>query len=272
MSSITFISSRGKSLKETMLQLYQYRDLLYVLAWRDVKVQYAQTLFGMIWALGNPLLSLFVLTFVFGTVAKADVGGVPHALYTLAGLCGWTYFATIFGQAGNSMIGAQSMIKKLYFPRLIIPLSKALVALIDFVILIFCFGVLLLWYDYPISDNIVFFPLFTLLIILAGLAGGIWISALTVRYRDFQHVSPLLVRIGMFATPIAYSASAVPEKYQFFFYLNPLAGVVEGMKWSLLGTAELSSLSWLSFGLVLVLFVLGVIYFIRTERKMADIL
>jgi lipopolysaccharide transport system permease protein len=266
------ISAKRKSLRKVPAEIFKYRHLLYTLAWRDVKVQYAQTFFGVMWALVNPLITLFVLTFVFGTVAKTDVDGVPHALYTLAGMCGWTYFSAVFSQAGNSIVGAQSMVKKVYFPRLIIPLSKALTALIDFAILLLSFIVLAFIYEYPLSSNLWCLPFFIFMVILSGLAGGVWMSALTIRYRDIHHIAPLLVRLGLFITPIAYSAASVPEKYQVIYYLNPMAGVVEGMKWCLLGSDTLPSPVWLSLASVIVLICTGAFYFSRIESKIADLL
>lgn len=253
-------------------ELVRYRELLWTLTYRDFRVKYAQTVLGFVWAFMNPFFTLIVLTFVFGTVAKVNTGEVPHIIYTLAGLCGWTYFAKVFEQAGSSIIGAQNMVKKIYFPRIIIPTSKALTALIDFFIVLAILAILMVVYQFPPSNNIVYFPLFLIIAITSGLAAGIWMSALTIRFRDFQHITPLLVRVGMYATPIAYPASAVPEKYQMLFYLNPMAGVVEGMRWSIIGGEPPHAYAYISFALIFLLFFAGLIYFSKVEKVMADIL
>jgi lipopolysaccharide transport system permease protein len=174
-------------------------------------------------------------------------------------------------QAGNSIISAQGMIQKIYFPRLIIPLSKAVVGFVDFAIsFAFVLG-LAVWFGVPLSANIVFLPVFVLLTILAALGVGIWLSALTIRYRDFQHIVPFLVQIGLYATPIAYPTSLIPERFQLLVHLNPMTGVVEGFRWSMLGTPAPHPYAYLSFGLAVVLFLTGLLYFRKVERVMADI-
>ncbi len=258
-------------------ELYAYRELFWTLTYRDIRVRYAQTAIGIIWAILNPLFTLLVLAFVFGVVAKvtvttADGQPIPHLLYTVAGMAGWTYFASLLSEAGTSIIGAQGMVKKIYFPRLVIPMSKAFTAFIDFFIVLVFLIILMFYYGFVPTWNIIYFPFFFFIAVLSGLAGGIWMSALTIRFRDFLHVTPLLLRIGMYATPIAYPASAVPEQYKIFFYLNPMAGVVEGMRWSLLGGTPIDGYSYISFGVIFVLFILGMLYFSKVERVMADIL
>ncbi|MFK7936378.1 MAG: ABC transporter permease [Saprospiraceae bacterium] len=253
-------------------ELWQYRELLWTLAYRDFRIRYAQTFIGIAWGVINPLLTLLILSFVFGVVAQVPTNGTPHLVYTLTGLCAWTYFAQVVGEAGTSIVGAQDMVQKIYFPRLIIPLSKAVTALIDLVIVLGLLAILLVIYQIPLTPKIIWLPLFILLAILCGLAGGIWLSALTIRFRDFRFITPLLLRLGMFATPIAYPTSAVPESYQFLFYLNPMAGVVDGFRWSILGGTPPHDWAWLSFSLLFLLFVTGLIYFNSVEREIADII
>lgn len=253
-------------------EIYRYRELLWTLTYRDFRVKYAQTILGFVWAFINPIFTLVILSFVFGTVAKVDTGNVPHVIYTISGMCGWTYFSKVFEQAGNSIIGAQNMVKKIYFPRIIIPASKAITALIDFGIVLLCLAILMIFYKIPPASTIIYFPIFLLIAIVSGLTAGIWMSALTIRFRDFQHITPMLIRVGMYATPIAYPASSVPEKYQMFFYLNPMAGVVEGMRWSILGGTPPDLYAYISFGLILILFFAGLFYFSKVEKVMADIL
>ncbi len=273
----TIIEPKKDKYRVDFKELYAYRELLFTLAYRDFKVKYAQTLIGFLWAVINPLFTLAILAFVFGTVAKVqDQPGsaiqAPYLIYTIAGMCGWQYFATVLADAGNSIIGAQQMVKKIYFPRLVIPMSKAITAFIDFAMVILIMIALMVYYQYVPSSNIIYFPFFFLVAVLSGLAGGLWMSALTIRFRDFQHITPMLLRLGMYATPIAYPASAVPDKYLWLFYLNPMAGVVEGMRWCIIGGEPLSSYIYLSFAGIFLLFILGIFYFKSVERVMADIL
>jgi lipopolysaccharide transport system permease protein len=270
--SKTIIERSKNPFKIDFRELYRFRELLWILAYRDFRVKYAQTFIGFLWAFINPILTLLILTFVFGVIAKVDTGETPHILYTLAGLAGWTYFSSLFAEAGNSIIGAQQMVQKIYFPRLIIPLSKALNGLIDFGITLLCMFGLMVIYQFPPTASIVFMPFFVIIAIISGLTGGIWMSALTVRYRDFQFITPFLLRLGMYATPIAFPTSAVPEQYRLLFYLNPMAGVVEGMRWSIIGGEPPHPYAYISFGIIIVLFFLGVLYFHKVEKVMADIL
>jgi len=266
------ISANGQPLISKVKEILEYRELLWMLAWRDFRVKYAQSFLGFAWAFINPIATLVILTFVFGTVAKVNTGEIPHAIYTLAGLCGWTFFASLASDAGRSMLSAQAMIKKIYFPRLIIPLSKVFTSLIDFIIVLLCMALMMIYYQFVPSENILWLPLFIFIAILAGIAMGIWISALTIRFRDFQYVMPLILRLGMYATPIAFPASEVPEKYKLLFFLNPLAGVVEGMKWSLLGASPFPTYIWLSGVILIIVFILGIIYFQHMERVISDII
>lgn len=272
------IEPRRSLLQMDWQELYAYRELLFTLTYRDLRVRYAQTAIGVLWAVLNPLFTLLILAFVFGVVARVDTGTtadgtpIPSLLFTCAGMAGWTYFATLLADAGSSIIGAQGMVKKIYFPRLIIPLSKALTSFIDFAIVLIFMAIMMLYFGIAPTANIVYFPFFFLMAVLSGLTGGIWMSALTIRFRDFQHITPLMLRLGMYATPIAYPMSAVPEQYQILFYCNPMAGVVEGMRFSLLGGAPISPYSYISFAVIAVLFVFGLLYFKKVERVMADIL
>ena len=268
----TIIDANSKSILPDFGEIYRYRQLLFSLAWRDIRVKYAQTYIGLIWAFINPILNLAVLSFVFGTVVKVDTGEVPHLLFTIAGLSAWTYFATLLNDAGSSIIGAQSMIKKIYFPRIVIPLSKALSGLVDFVVTLFCLIVLMFYYGFVPGPNVIWLPLFILLALISGLAGGILASALSVRYRDFSFVIPMIARLGLYATPVAYQASAVPESYKTIFYLNPMVGIVDGFRWSLFGTAAPDPLMFYSIGIIFILFIIAIVYFHRVEDVMADIL
>jgi lipopolysaccharide transport system permease protein len=265
------IDPRERSIWFNGKELFAYRDLFLILAYRDLRVRYAQTFLGVLWAVLQPLCTLLIFSLVFGRAMQVNTGGVPYPVFAMCGMCAWSYFAFVMSQAGNSIIGAQGMIQKIYFPRLIIPLSKAVVGFVDFVIsFIFVLG-LAAWFGVVPSGNIVFLPLFILLTIITALSVGIWLSALTIRYRDFQHIVPFLVQIGLYATPIAYPNSLIPERFQLLVHLNPMAGVVEGFRWSILGGQAPHPYAYLSFGLALVLLLTGLLYFRKVERIMADI-
>lgn len=256
-------------------ELFSYRDLFFILAYRDLRIRYAQTFLGVTWALLQPLITLVIFTLVFGRFVKVDTGGVPYPAFALCGMVAWTYFSFVMSQSGTSILTSQEMVKKIYFPRLVIPLSKAVVGLVDFAIAFILLIGLLLFYQLPISSNIVLLPFFILLTIMSSLAVGIWLSALTVRFRDFQHVTPFLVQLGLYATPIAYPGDVVISNLSdagvFLFYMNPMAGIVEGFRWSILGLGTLHAVSFISFGMVIILFVSGLFYFRKVESVMADI-
>ncbi|HEY9489129.1 MAG TPA: ABC transporter permease [Chryseosolibacter sp.] len=269
------VDANKSSFSLNLKELFSYRDLFLILAYRDLRVRYAQTFLGLTWAIVQPLITLVIFTLVFGRFVKVDTGGVPYPLFALCGMVAWTYFSFVMNQSGNSIIGAQEMVKKIYFPRLVIPLSKAVVGLVDFLIAFLLLVLLLIYYRVPVSSNIVMLPVFVLLTILSALAIGIWLSALSIRFRDFQHVTPFLVQIGLYATPIAYPGEVVigtlSDFGAFLFYLNPMAGIVEGFRWSILGHGALNSVSYISFGMVVILFVTSLFYFRKVERIMADI-
>ena len=267
----TIIDANKKVWHLGLRELVQYRDLFYTLAWRDLRVRYAQTALGLVWAFVQPLATLLIFTLIFGRAIKVETGDIPYPVFALSGMLSWSYFSYVMGQSGNSIIGAQEMVKKVYFPRLVIPLSKSVTGFVDFFVALIFLIVMMVIYQVGISWNIVYLPIYFLLNVMAALGVGIWLSALTIRYRDFQHVVPFMVQLGMYATPVAYPSSMVPEKYQWIYHLNPMAGVVEGYRWAILGVGNISDWAWLSFGLIIVLFITGLIYFKRVERVMADL-
>ena len=267
----TLISSSRPWWKIDLKELLDYRDLFLVLTYKDIRVRYAQTFLGLAWVIVQPVVTLIIFTLIFGKAIQVDTGGVPYPIFALAGMSAWNYFAFVMSQSGGSIIGAQDMVKKIYFPRLVLPLSKALVGLVDFVVALVLLAVLMVYYRQPMGDNFGYVFVFILLNLFCSLAVGIWLSALTIRFRDFQHVVPFMVQIGLYATPIAYPSSMIPDKWQLLYHLNPMAGIVEGMRWSLLGAGELNAYNFLSFIVTFVLFLTGVFYFHRTERIIADI-
>ncbi len=267
------ISSNSPTKFSTIVtDLWNYKDLIAILAWRDYKVRYAQTFLGFVWAFIQPLATLLIFTLIFSRVAKVDTGSTPYPLFAQSGMLAWTYFAFLISQAGNSIVGAQAMVKKIYFPRLVIPISKAIVGLIDFMISLVILIVIGVYYQFVPSANILYLPLFILLLIIGGLGVGIWVSALTVRFRDFTHLLPFMVQIGMYASPVAYAANMVPEKYQWLYALNPMVGVIEGVRWSIIGGEAPGQLIFFSIGVMLLLFLTSLWYFKKVERVMADLI
>lgn len=265
------IDANQKSFGLHTEELWHFRDLFFILAYRDLRVRYAQTFLGLLWAVLQPLCTVTIFVLVFGKGMRIDVGNVPYPLFALSGMCAWTYFAFVMNQAGNSIISSQGMIQKIYFPRLIIPLSKAVVGLVDFAITLLFVVVLMIYYRFVPPASIVFLPIFAILTVLAALGVGIWLSALTIRYRDFQHIIPFMVQFGLYATPVAYPASLIPEQYQLLYHLNPMAGVVEGFHWSLTGGEAINQYAYISYILIIILFISGLFYFRKVEQVMADI-
>lgn len=265
---ITAKGRRGLGLKE----LFRYKDLFFILAYRDFRVRYAQTALGLIWAILQPIATVAIFSIVFGRLLSVQIpDGMTYRVYALSGMVGWTYFAFVLTQSGQSLISSQDMIKKIYFPRIIIPVSKAVVGFVDLFITMLLLIALMLFDGVTPSWNIVWLPAFILVIIITSLGVGIWMSALTIRFRDFQHIVPFMVQIGLYATPVAYPASMIAEKYHWLYYMNPMAGVVEGFRWCILGTDPPTSIAYLSFGMAALIFVTGVFYFKRMEKIMADL-
>ena len=267
------IDASQSSIIPDFKELYRYKDLFITLTWRDFRVRYAQTTIGMLWALLQPVVTLLILSLVFGKFVGVKTE-VPYLLFAMTGMTIWTYFSYVMTNSGASIIASQGMIKKIYFPRLIIPLSKAAVGLIDLGISLLIMIFLMFYYGIVPSSNVWLAPVFLLFGMLAALAVGIWLSALTVRYRDFQHVVPFMVQIGLYITPIAYPADfamqQLPKWAATVYYLNPIAGVVQGFRWSIFGGEAPGSLMYVSFAMIIVLFVSGLFYFRKVEDDMAD--
>jgi lipopolysaccharide transport system permease protein len=253
-------------------KLWQYRELLLAFALKDFKILYVQTYLGYAWAVVNPLLTVLILTFVFGTVGHVNTGATPYILFTLSGMIGWNFIANVANEISRSMLNAREIITKVYFPRVILPLSKVLSGLVELVISLVCLFVVMGIYRYPLSAHFVYFPLFLLLVIATSFMVGLWVCALSVLYRDFLFVVPFILRLGIFLTPVAYPMSAIPAKYHWVLALNPLSGAIEGLRWSLLGNDDLPNYVGLSIGISAVLFVLSLFYFRKIEHHIADLL
>lgn len=267
------IDADKKSIVPNIKELVRYRDLFLTLSWRDFKVRYAQTTIGLLWALLQPIVTIAIMSIVFGRFVGVETP-VPHLLYTVSGMAIWTYFSYVLSNSGNSIISAQGMVKKIYFPRLIIPLSKAVVGLIDLAIVIFILVFLMIYYGVAPTVNVWLAPVFIFVAMLFSLGAGIWLSALTVRFRDFQHVLPFIVQIGMYVTPIAYPAEfavqSLPDWAVTIYFLNPMAGIIQGFRWALFGGMAPDMYFWISIAMVLVLFVSSLFYFRKVEAEMAD--
>ena len=268
----TIIQS-NKNLALNVKELLQYKDLFYTLSWREFRVRYAQTFLGFAWAFLQPIATLIIFFFIFGKVIKVDTGNIPYPVFALTGLTAWTYFSFVVSNAGRSIINESNMIKKIYFPRLVIPLSKALVGLIDFVISFILLIIAMIYFKVPVITNIVWIPFFLLLIMLVSVGVGIWVSALSIRFRDVQHIIPFFIQIGLYATPVAYSTIMIPAKYQLAYYLfNPLAGVIEGFRWCMIGGEINANYLLYSVLIILIIFISSIFYFRKVEKIMADIL
>ncbi|MBL3654975.1 ABC transporter permease [Fulvivirga sediminis] len=269
------VDANKKGLRLNLKELFQYKDLFLILAYRDLRVRYAQTALGLVWVFIQPLATLLIFIMVFGRAIKVDTGDVPYPLFAISGMAAWSYFAFVLAQAGDSIISAQEMVKKIYFPRLVIPLSKAVVGLVDFSIGLFLVLILMIIYGFTPSINIIYFPLFLIMAMISALAVGIWMSALTIRYRDFKHVVPFLVQFGLYATPVGYPSSLVmnnlPDWANILYYANPMVGVIEGFRWTLLGQQPPSAYSLISFSIIIILFISSLFYFKKVERIMADV-
>ncbi len=254
-------------------ELYHYRELLWMLAYRDYRVRYANTFLGFGWAIIQPLLTLIIFILVFNKAAKVETGEIPYPVFAMTGMWAWSYFSYVLTQAGQSVIGAQSLITKVYFPRIIIPVSKSIVGFIDFMVSLVMLTVLMIYYHTAPSSHFAAIFLFIIGVILFSNAAGIWFSAMTIRFRDLSYVIPFLTQIGMYVSPVAYPSTLIPEQYKPYYYLNPMAAIIDGVRWSLLGS-PLPDVQYLVYSgvITLVLLISGMYYFRRVERVMADII
>src|SRR5262245_16528689 len=265
-----FGAGRGTGLR--LGELWAYRELLYFLVWRDIKVRYKQTLLGAVWVILQPLLTMIVFTLFFGNLAQVPSDGIPYPLFSFAGLVPWTLFAYSLTESSGSLVTNQNLITKVYFPRLIIPLASVLAGLVDFAISFAVLLLLMLYYGVVPQAAALTVPLFVVFAVVAALSIGIWLSALNVEFRDVRYTIPFLTQFWMFITPLAYASSLVPARWRLVYGLNPMAGVVEGFRWALLGkTSAPSVLLAASGAAVILLLVGGTYYFRRMERTFADV-
>lgn len=255
--------------------LWRYRELFVVLAWRDVAVRYKQTVIGLAWALIQPLATMLVFSTIFGKVAKLPTeGSAPYTLMVYAGLLPWQLFSTSLTGAAGSLIGNANLISKVYFPRLIVPTASVVVAFIDFLVGFAILLALMLWYQFLPSWQILTLPLFIVMAFLASLGPGLWITALNVKYRDFRYIIPFLVQFGLFVSPVGFSSSVIPDAWKTLYYLNPMVGVIDGFRWAILGgESELNPMGFsLSCGIICFFLWLGIRQFRKMERSFADLI
>src|SRR5574341_1245448 len=269
-SEVTIQPTRGW-VQLRLGEVWEYRDLLYFLVWRDLKVRYKQTLLGIVWVVLQPLLTMSIFTIFFGYLAKLPSDGIPYPVFVFCALLPWHLFAHALVESGNSLIANQQLIKKVYFPRLVIPISSVITGLVDFGIAFIVLLGMMLFYGIAPTAAVLTLPLFILLAMGTALSVSLWLSALNVQYRDVRHAVPFLMQFWLFATPIAYTSSLVPERFSVLYGLNPMVGVVEGFRWALLGKGIVGPMVFVSTLVVILLLFGGLIYFRRMERTFADL-
>jgi homopolymeric O-antigen transport system permease protein len=253
-------------------ELWDYRELLYFLIWRDVKVRYKQTALGAAWAVIQPFFMMVVFSLFFGRLAKMPSDGIPYPVFTFCALLPWQLFAHALSESSNSLVANERLITKVYFPRLVVPIAAVLGGLVDFAIAFVILLLLMLYYGIVPTWATVTLPVFILLAIMTAMGVGLWLSALNVQYRDVRYTINFLIQFWLFATPVAYPSSLVPERWRALYGLNPMAGVVEGFRWALLGkTDPPGALLWVSVSVVILILVGGLYYFRRMEQQFADV-
>lgn len=252
-------------------ELWNYRELITTFTMRDIKLRYKQTGLGIAWAVLQPVLTMLIFSIIFGRLANLPSDGIPYPLFVLAALLPWTLFAEGLTRSTTSMVANSNIMTKVYFPRMIMPLSGIMSPVIDFAICFVILIAMMIYYSFVPTINIVFLPFFFLLALATSLGVGLWLSALNVKYRDFQYTIPFLLQIWMFASPVVYASSLIPESLRMWYGLNPMAGVIDGFRWALLGSGAPSAMVLVSVGMVIVLLVSGMFYFRRMEQYYADI-
>ena len=268
------IIEAGRSERHYWRDLWRYRELFYFLAWRDILVRYKQTVIGVLWALIRPLIVVLVFSLLFGGLAKLPSHGVPYPVMVCTAMLPWQFFAAAFSEIGGSLVGNANLVSKIYFPRLVIPAGAVVVAFVDFLISLAILAGLMAWYRVVPDWRILMLPIFVLAAAAAAFGTGVWIAALNVKYRDFRFLIPFLVQVGLYVSPVGFSSELVPEKWRLLYSLNPMVGVIDGFRWSLLGGQ--AKVYWpglaLSMFLIAALLLSGVAFFRRTERSFADVI
>jgi lipopolysaccharide transport system permease protein len=269
----------GRAERNYWKDLWRYRELFYILSWRDLKVRYKQTIIGVVWSVLRPLLTMMIFTFVFGQIAKFEAPpGVKYPVLVFAGLLPWQFFAAGLTEASNSLIGNERLISKVYFPRMIIPAASVITSLVDFLISLGLMFVLLIWFSVVPSVNLIFLPLFIIMAFFASFGVGLWLTALNVKYRDFKHVVPFVVQLGLYISPVGFlsneASKMIPEKFRLLYYLNPMAGVIDGFRWCFFG--DKTPLNWngmlISLAVIIFFLLIGIRTFRKMEKSFADLI
>jgi lipopolysaccharide transport system permease protein len=269
------IIESGRTERGYWRDLWQYRELFQVLAWRDIAVRYKQTVIGAAWALIRPFLTMVIFTVVFGKLAKLPSDGTtPYALMVFAGMLPWSFFSTALAEASSSLLGNANLISKVYFPRLIVPTAAVMVALVDFLISFVILIGLMIWYQFMPGWQILLLPAFVAIAFMASLGIGVWITALNVKYRDFRYVIPFIVQLGLYVSPVGFSSSVIPDEWRLLYSLNPLVGVIDGFRWCLLGGESQLYLPSVGLSIAITAFFtwLGVRQFRKMEKSFVDLL
>jgi lipopolysaccharide transport system permease protein len=262
----------GKSEKHYFKDLWRYRELFYFLSWKDILVRYKQTVIGVAWSVIRPLLTMLAFTIVFGRIAKLPSEFAPYPILVFTALLPWQFFSSALSDSSNSLITNSNMISKIYFPRMIMPASSIIVALIDFMVSFILLAVVMVWYRFVPSWKIVFMPLFLLMALIVSLGAGLLFSALNVKYRDFKYIVPFIIQFGIYASPVGFSSDVIPTKWRMLYSINPMVGVIDGFRWCIIGKGVNFYMPGfiLSIVLIIVIFILGFIYFRKTEKTFAD--
>lgn len=269
------IIEAGRAEQQYWRDLWHFRELFYILAWRDIVVRYKQTVIGVAWAVIRPFLTIVVFTLVFNRVAKLEApGDIPYALFVSAAIIPWQFFASAFSEASGSLLSNSGLISKVYFPRLIIPAGSVITSLVDFALTLAMLAVLMLWYGFAPDWRILFLPLFILQAFAAALGAGLFLCALNVKYRDFRYVVPFIVQFGLYVSPVGFGSERVPQYLRWFYDLNPMVGVIEGFRWACLkGASQLEARTLVSsLAVTVTLCAFGIWYFRKTEKTFADVI
>jgi len=266
----------GKTEKNYWKDLWHFRELFYILSWRDIKVRYKQTTLGILWAVLRPLLTMLVFTVVFGRIAKMPTDGItPYAILVFAGLLPWQFFSNALTESSNSLVGNEKLITKVYFPRLIIPASSVITSFVDFLISFVILLILFLFYRYTPSVRIFLMPLFWIMAFAASFGPGLYLTALNVKYRDFRYIIPFIVQFGLFISPVGFSTNVIPEKWQWAYSLNPMVGVIDGFRWCIIPGAVNPLLHYpfyISLTMIIFFLWLSVYQFRKMEKNFADLI
>lgn len=266
----------GRSEKNYWKDLWKYRELFYILSWRDVKVKYKQTVLGVLWTIIRPLLTMFVFTVVFGRIARMESQSiVPYSIIVFAGLLPWQFFSNALTESSNSLIGNEKLITKVYFPRLIIPISSVITSFIDFFISFIVLLIMFVFYRYMPPQQILIIPVFWIMAIIASFGSGLYLTALNVKYRDFRYIIPFIVQFGLFISPVGYSSSQIPENWKWLYSLNPMVGVIDGFRWCIVKDAPNPLIRYpfyISIGVAFFFVWLGILQFRKMERNFADLI